>query len=118
MRIVIVCGGRTYNNQYYLNGYLDGFHNRDPIGLLIEGGQSGADSLARTWAILRGVPWKTVEAEWTKYGNAAGPIRNALMASDYEAEQLLAFPGGDGTANMIKVAHAAGLSIEDLRKLG
>lgn len=114
---VLVCGGRGYSDQRYLNGYLDGFHNRMPIGLIIEGGASGADSLARTWAILRNIPYQTFHARWEQYGQAAGAIRNVEMLEDGKPDQVVAFPGGNGTDNMVKIAKVAVIAVEDLRKL-
>jgi len=39
-------------------------------------------------------------SNWKKYGNAAGPIRNKEMI-DSKIDVLVAFPGGNGTKNMI-----------------
>ena len=56
------------------------------------------------------------EADWDKYGRAAGPIRNLKMAK-YAAESdrgiLIAFPIGKspGTRNMIKLAKQFDLEV-------
>lgn len=57
-----------------------------------------------------------VPAQWTKYDNSAGPIRNALMVDpehmgQFLPERVVAFPGGPGTANMCKLAHYAGIPV-------
>ena len=48
-------------------------------------------------------------AEWTLYGKAAGPRRNATMLED--ADTLIAFPGNKGTADCTKKALAAQIPV-------
>lgn len=83
----------------------------DTLGIthVISGGASGVDRYAELWANSRGLPIKVMKAKWDKYGRRAGPIRNALMAR--EADAVVIFPGGKGTANMKSVAQARGLRI-------
>ncbi len=50
-------------------------------------------------------------AEWSKYGRRAGPIRNKQMLDVGKPHLVVAFPGGAGTANMVKQAKAAGVPI-------
>lgn len=78
---------------------------------MIEGGQRGADRLARDWAIARGVPKQTFEAEWSRYGPAAGPIRNQRMLDEGKPDRVLAFPGNIGTRDMMAKAGRAGVPI-------
>jgi hypothetical protein len=66
---------------------------------IVSGGASGVDSCAIYYANEYNIPYRVFLADWTKYGQAAGPIRNKQMA-EY-ADILIAFPGGRGTANMI-----------------
>jgi hypothetical protein len=118
----IVCGGRDYSDRDHVFAVLDA----SGITYLIEGGAPGADRLARSWAISRGVPHTTVKARWFDvdrpgavvrrgryglYDAAAGAIRNGKML-DLEPERVVAFPGGTGTANMIEQARAAGVPVE------
>lgn len=51
-------------------------------------------------------------AEWGKYGDAAGPIRNAKMVS-LGADVCLAFQKGNssGTAGCITLADKAGITV-------
>jgi hypothetical protein len=49
------------------------------------------------------------DADWTKHGKAAGPIRNQEMID--EADALAAFPGGRGTADCVRRAKAKGIPI-------
>lgn len=97
--VVIVCGGRGYADVNHVYTELDRYHAENKITLLVEGGANGADSLAREWAKLRGVPLKTVPAQWGLHGRQAGAQRNAQMLQS-KPVVVLAFPGGKGTLNM------------------
>lgn len=112
---VLVCGGRTFRRQTWLFEMLDQFHREQGISLIIEGGANGADADARTWAILRCIPYMEYQANWGQYGIAAGAIRNVLMLEDGKPDVVIAFPGGKGTDNMCKITKAAGVQLRDLR---
>ena len=51
-------------------------------------------------------------ANWKKHGRAAGPIRNKQMLEEAKPDLVIAFPGGAGTANMVKQAREAGVKVE------
>ena len=109
--IVLVCGGRDYQDRRVVFDTLDRLHEREGVSLLIEGGARGADRFAREWAQERGCPYRTFCAQWKKYGKSAGPIRNAEMLRFGKPQLLVAFPGGAGTENMIDQANAAGVDV-------
>ena len=71
----------------------------------------GLDEIAAQWAMERGVPLTCYPADWARYGNPAGPIRNRLMAIS-GLKKCIAFPGGKGTANMIEQCEKAGVPVE------
>ncbi|MES1265398.1 MAG: SLOG family protein, partial [Variovorax sp.] len=75
--------------------------------LLIEGGATGADNLARRWAIARGIAVATYRADWDRYQHRAVPVRNAQMLREGHPELVVAFKGGRGTAHMVTIAAAA-----------
>lgn len=100
MKDVIITGGRDYVDFETIKKILSLFD----IGLLIQGGASGADKLAKYYAIDNNIPYETVLADWDKYDKAAGPIRNKEMLDRYPNAIVLAFPGGRGTENCIKQA--------------
>lgn len=108
---VIVCGGRDFDNASAVCKALTAAHAKRPITLLIEGGANGADKLAREWAKATGIPCETVHADWKRYGPAAGPIRNSKMLLDHKPDAVIAFPGGRGTADMVKIATQAGVKV-------
>ena len=49
------------------------------ISELVEGGAKGADTMARNWAKTCDLKINTFNADWKKFGKAAGPIRNTAM---------------------------------------
>lgn len=119
MTVAIVCGSRDYADAARVARVLDAAVERLGIDTIMEGEAAGADSLAREWALARGdISVIGVRADWDAEPKAAGPIRNALMArmlSHLPAGEkvCLAFPGNAGTANMKKIANAAGIRVID-----
>lgn len=61
--------------------------------------KTGIDRLARLWCEANGVAQDPHPADWDRYRDAAGPIRNEQMAR-LGAAKCLAFAGARGTANM------------------
>lgn len=117
---VVVCGGRDFDNAAFLFLEMDKLHRERPIRELMQGGNKGArgkrgaDQLARDWALTKPeiVRW-TCRAEWTKYGDAAGPIRNGRMVL-WRPDVVVSFPGGTGTANMVMQARAANIEVIEI----
>lgn len=105
--VVLVTGGRDYTNIAFVWYTLDQIHKKTPITLLVQGGATGADSLAEGWAIERVVPWKeypVTKSDWKKLGKKAGPLRNRRMLEIEKPDLVVAFPGGRGTADCKKQA--------------
>lgn len=107
---VLVCGGRDFNDSNLLYGTLSDIHRRTPITMIIEGGASGADTLAHCWG-KDFSQVKTFKADWAKYGRSAGPIRNKQMLEEGKPNCVVAFPGGRGTAHMVTIAKEAGVQV-------
>jgi hypothetical protein len=109
---VLVCGGRDFNELGAVWGQLDAIHALDgPIAAIIQGGGKGADYLAASWADFNGVPDIDFLADWHKHGRAAGPIRNQQMLDEGKPDLVVAFPGGRGTADMVRRAKVAGIRV-------
>lgn len=106
---VIVCGGRNYFNKGLVFRTLDSLN----ITFLVEGGATGADDLAHQWALSRlGLEnMKTVPANWPAHRLSAGPRRNRKMLLEESPDMVIAFPGGPGTADMVKIARRAGVTV-------
>lgn len=113
---VLVCGGRDYTNYKRLNQVLDIHNIATPFTVVIEGDAKGADRLAGQWARDRKIPLEVYPAEWKKYGNSAGPIRNQRMLEQGKPDLVIAFHGSSGTANMISKAKAAGIKVIEIDK--
>ena len=108
---IIVTGGRDYSARQRLFDTLDAIADGAPIELVAEGGASGADALARDWATSRRIPTVQYRAQWDTYGPSAGPRRNGEMLRDVRPDLVVAFPGGRGTADMVKKAEHAGVPV-------
>lgn len=110
---VIVCGGRDHLDSVGVFRQLDAFHAHTPISTLIEGGAKGVDRFAYQWAQERKIPAVRFPAHWEKYGKSAGPRRNMEML-DYPADCVIAFPGGRGTACMVRLAQERGVKVVEV----
>jgi YspA, cpYpsA-related SLOG family len=107
--IVLVCGGRTYDDRKTVFRVLDRANYVWKISLVVTGAAPGADQLAGEWAAARGIPLVDMPAHWKKYGKSAGPFRNSWMLKFLKPQRVVAFPGESGTENMCKQAESFGL---------
>lgn len=106
---VVVCGSRDFRSPAQVWREMELLHVELKITELMQGGcPTGVDKFARDWAATRPHEIKrwVCKAEWKKYGPPAGPIRNGRMVL-WGPDLVIAFPGGDGTKNMIEQAEAA-----------
>ena len=111
---VLVCGGRDYQNKTRLFAELDALRETIEIAQIIEGEAPGADTLARKYGEARGIPVRKFPADWQRYGRSAGHKRNAQMLKQGRPHLVVAFPGGPGTAGMIRLARNAGVPVKIL----
>lgn len=128
---IIVAGGRDFIPQPYHWKWLDelreqyalkGDHGIE-ITEVVHGCQRGADTFGKEWAESWGIEPKPFTADWNRFGNRAGPIRNAEMANYLAAESkrgyevaVVLFPGGRGTQSMFDEASKRELTIIDWRE--
>lgn len=108
---VLVCGGRDFSDCKLVFDTLDQLAKSEVVDCIIEGDARGADRIAGAWAKRRRVDLRLFPADWTKYGKAAGPIRNQKMLDTGRPDLCIAFPGGSGTADMVRRARAAGVNV-------
>jgi hypothetical protein len=117
---ILVCGGRDFDDWDLLHSTLYNIWNQQEDltqdFYIIEGGAIGADFLARVWAKYMNVGhgfFHAVEfpADWKTHGKAAGPIRNQKMLDEGKPDLVVAFPGGVGTADMVRRAKKAGVKV-------
>jgi len=124
---LLVCGGRDYADRDTLNRTLariceergwitpksdDG--NWLPAIVVVHGAcPTGADAMADEWAVVNWCRQGRHRPDWKKHGRAAGPIRNQEMA-DTRPDLGVSFPGGRGTADMVRRARAAGIEVVEV----
>ena len=107
MRLAVV-GTRDYHDYSRFKNTLD---TMEKISVLISGGAKGADSLAEVYAKEKNIELKRLVPDWSKYGRAAGMIRNKDIIA--EAEYVVAFWDGKskGTKHSIELAKKKGVPI-------
>lgn len=104
MTCALVCGGRNYADGKRTFEVLDALKIVFRIKAVVHGCADGADKIAGNWAYGHYIPCTKFQAEWNKYGLAAGPLRNQQMLDEGKPDLVIAFPGGPGTADMIRRA--------------
>lgn len=123
---VLVCGGRDYGDYLRLKDILDDVareysihYNPDDNWLptditIISGKAKGADQMAIDWAVVNYASFEEYPAQWEIYGRRAGPIRNQQMLEEGKPDLVIAFPGGTGTAHMVKISKKAGIPVREV----
>ncbi len=114
MTRILVCGGRQYSDNRRVADTLRPLVNEETV--LIEGGAAGADYIARLFAERHNIPVLTFAADWSEHGKGAGPIRNQKMIDEGRPDLVVAFPGGRGTADMVRRAERAGVTIQHVQQ--
>lgn len=121
---VLVCGGRDYYD-FLTQGEAEDFIHSCLMSLpeppdksrviFISGMARGADHIPvrmveedREWGGL-----EKYYAEWQKYGNRAGPLRNIKMLEEGRPDMVIAFPTpkSSGTHHMINISRKAGVPV-------
>jgi hypothetical protein len=113
---LLVCGDRNWADRKLLEGVLDTLameHLWDFI--VVHGAASGADSMAAEWALSRDLPIESHPADWNRYGNSAGPIRNTEMLRS-GLDLVVAFHDdirhSKGTKHMVTIARDSGVPVK------
>ncbi len=100
---VLITGSRHWSDKEAIERAM-ARANPDTI---IEGGAPGADAIAKEYARRKSIKVVEVKAEWDRYGNRAGPIRNSAMIA-MKPDLVLAFSKDlskdKGTVDTIKKA--------------
>jgi hypothetical protein len=114
---VIVCGGRDLEDEAFVFSHLDRIDEEYHITTIINGGARGTDYISTLWASKRRKNVDIYEADWDKLGKKAGIMRNQQMLSYAAPDMVIAFAGGKGTANMVKIAKKAGVPVIEIEDL-
>jgi ABC-type Fe3+-hydroxamate transport system substrate-binding protein len=114
MKKWLVCGSREAPAS--LSNYVADVLDRIIIlegrpSAICEGEAQGYDNLAKTGAKDRRVNCVGYPADWKKHGKGAGPIRNKQMLDQFQPDIVIAFPGKNGTNDMIRQAKEAGVKV-------
>jgi len=116
MTVVLVCGGRDFNDEDYMNSRLEKlFKAREP-DLLVHGNAEGADKFSGEFALSKECNVMVVPAKWKQHGRSAGPIRNAEMLALQRVDLVVAFPGGTGTKSMMTLAEKENIKVVNLEE--
>lgn len=109
---ILVCGGREFKDRKLLHDtmakaklYFADYY------CIINGFARGADMMAHSWAFFEGCCSICVPANWDFYDDKAGSIRNKWMLDFVPPDLVIAFPGGSGTADMVKQSRARGIDV-------
>jgi len=116
---VLVCGGRDFSDRKLPCDTLDALarEHDDQTLCVVHGMADGADALAGEWARSTGHWQMCVRAMWEEHGKKAGPLRNQRMLDEAKPHLVLAFPGGRGTADLVRRAEAAGVPVRHIQLL-
>ena len=106
---LLVCGGRNFTPTPEDYAVLASWLR--PGMRLVHGDARGVDRWAAEFAKGLRVEVVAYPADWKAHGKAAGPIRNRRMLTEGKPDAVLAFPGGAGTADMVRQARAAGVHV-------
>lgn len=129
---ILVCGGRDYQDRSRVVLELDrltideGDMMPRKGTVIIHGAcRTGADRWADEWVVVNWCQFEEYPADWSNierpgavirrrkdgslYDAAAGPFRNQRMIDEGKPDLVVAFPGKDGTADMVRRAAAAGV---------
>lgn len=137
---ILVCGGRNYGRKWdyveqrwklnfkevrkgfrILSGACREANARDYE--IIHGAANGADSLAawfvrycrrNTSSFEFNISETSCPADWKQHKKAAGPIRNREMLK-MKPDVVIAFPGGNGTKDMIYISKKANIPVYEVR---
>ena len=107
---VIIAGGRDIKPSIQNINWLV-----KKIGIevteVVCGMQRGVDIAGKAWGDFHGIHVEPFPANWTKYGNPAGPIRNKQMAEYADALILIWDGRSRGSSSMLSLANSHKLDV-------
>ncbi len=120
---IIICGGRHFDDYRTLEAEVNKKLEEDGIlpteVEIVSGHCQGADMLGERYAKEYGCSLRVYPADWTKYGRAAGPIRNKQMVDyivPFENRLVIAFVNENthGTKNTISQAKKLSIPVIEI----
>ena len=80
---ILICGGRKFNDYDFLNECMNIVYKQvGIIDAIISGRCKGADMLGERWATKNKIPIIPFPANWKRFGDSAGNIRNQQMIDE------------------------------------
>lgn len=117
---LLVCGARRGSSLQLIDRWLGDYWTRYGERLAIASGMApdptGADRLAEAWAARHGAPFygfpvdERIDGPWP----GAGRRRNIRMFEGFRPDEVLALPGGPGTAHMKRYARSRGCRVVEV----
>jgi hypothetical protein len=114
---ILVTGSRAWENEGLVHLALGqlafaGSHANSEVVIVHGDCPTGADAMAKAWAIQNNITQEAHPANWAKYGRSAGPIRNKKMVK-LGADVCVAFPLGQsrGTRHCMAKALEANIRV-------
>ena len=116
MKYLLIAGSRNFNDRETFERVAADYIDMDArFTTIVEGGASGADSLAKEYAEKYCAGFVEFKADWKKYGRAAGPKRNDEMVAFIKEKNgtALYFWDGEsiGTKQCIESARRKGVDV-------
>ena len=103
---LVVAGSRGFDSYERLSAELDKYLTGRSNVTIISGTARGADRLGERYAQEHGYKIEQVPAQWAKYHQGAGPIRNKQMVKTADAVLVFWDNESTGTKNIIECARA------------
>ena len=103
---LVVAGSRGFDSYERLSAELDKYLAGRSNVTIISGTARGADRLGEKYAQEHGYKIEQMPAQWAKYHQGAGPIRNKQMVKTADAVLVFWDNESSGTRNIIECARA------------
>ncbi len=105
---ILICGCRHYSFYDKIKRYIEEEKENHQELIIIQGGASGADNLAKRASKELFIECREYKADWNTYGKSAGPKRNQKMLDEENPDLVIAFhpdiESSKGTKDMINRA--------------
>lgn len=112
---VLVCGGRDYDDREEFFWHMTHSFPEWKNCTIISGMARGADTLAVDFAKTYNLELLEFPADWDTHKKAAGFIRNQQMIDEGKPDLVVAFPGGNGTADMVRRAFKNNIEVIEVK---
>lgn len=99
---VIVAGSRTIKDKVLVAQAIQ--ESMFVVTEIVSGGAAGVDHCGKVIGNEMGIPVRRYLPDWGKYGKAAGPIRNQVMAENADALVLVWDGVSPGSKSMREIA--------------